>query len=410
MRITVVRKARPQTWGETAVSPRPHSPRRRPARWLPFAAAGAAVLLIIAHWSLTHPWGTRPAATILILGVDDARDGVARSDTVFLARVQVRPRRHMTLVSLPRDTRLSIPGHGDHKLNAAYALGGPALTRQTLEQAAGVTVDHTVIVNSTGLAALVDALGGVRVTVPQRMDYDDAAQDLHIHLQPGEQLLDGRQAVGFARYRSDGRGDLGRLQRQQTLLKALAGQAATLGALRRSGAIRAALHRSFQTDLTPRQILALAYTMPGISGSDIFASTLPGTPRYIHGISYYLADLSALPGLLSPENDPHSPAAGSYTSDVTIAVLNGCGRNGYARRAARQLAAAGLRVTEVANAPSSSYPQTLVISPDGPDCRSAAQRVAAALRYGKIVVSSGRTPERSLEIIIGEDFHPSPGF
>ena len=409
MRIISVRKPKPQTWGENTVSPRPRGPRRRAPRWLPFAAAGAALLLIIAHWSLTHPWGTRPAATILILGVDDARDGLARSDTVLLARVQVRPRRHMTLVSLPRDTRISVPGHGDHKLNAAYALGGPALTRQTVEQAAGVTVDHTVVVNSTGLAALVDALGGARVTVPQRMDYDDTAQDLHIHLQPGERLLDGRQAVGFVRYRSDGKGDLGRLQRQQTFLKALARQAATLGSLHRIGAIRAAFRRSLQTDLTPRQILALAYTMPGLSGSDISASTLPGTPRYLHGVSYYLADLSTLSDLLSPESDPQSPPASSDT-DVTLAVLNGCGRNGYARRAARQLAAAGLHVTEVANAPSSAYPQTLVISPDGPDCRSAAQRVAAALRHGKIVVASDRTPDRSLEIIIGEDFHPSPGF
>jgi LCP family protein required for cell wall assembly len=246
--------------------------------------------------------------------------------------VQVRPRRHMALVSLPRDTRISVPGHGDHKLNAAYALGGPALTRQTVEQAAGVTVDHTVVVNSTGLAALVDALGGARVTVPQRMDYDDTAQDLHIHLQPGERLLDGRQAVGFVRYRSDGKGDLGRLQRQQTFLKALTRQAATLGSLRRIGAIGAAFHRSLQTDLTPRQILALAYTMPGLSGADISASTLPGTPRYLHGVSYYIADLSTLPYLLSPESDPQNPPASSDT-DVTLAVLNGCGRNGYARRA-----------------------------------------------------------------------------
>jgi len=407
VRIIAVRKHKPQTWGENTVKPR--GPRRRLPTWLPFAAAGAAVLLIVAHWSLTHPWGTRPAATILVLGVDDARDGLTRSDTVLLARVQVNPRPRITLVSLPRDTRISIPGHGDHKLNAAYALGGPALTRQTVERAAGVTVDHTVVVNGAGLADLVDALGGARVTVPHPMHYDDTAQDLHIHLQPGEQLLDGRQAVGFVRYRSDGQGDLGRLRRQQTFLKALALQAATLGSLRRIGAIGAAFHRSLQTDLTPRQILALAYTMPGLSGSDISASTLPGRPRYLHGVSYYLADLSSLPDLLSPEGDPQSSAASS-DNDVTLAVLNGCGRNGYARRAARQLAAAGLRVTQVANAPSSACPQTLVISPDAPDCRSAAQRVAAALRHGKIVVAPDRAPDRSLEIIIGEDFHPSPGF
>jgi LCP family protein required for cell wall assembly len=243
---------------------------------------------------LAHPWGRRDAATVMVLGVDEERAGRTRSDTLLLARIQLRPTRQVKVVSLPRDTRVLIPGHGDHKLNAAFSLGGAELARSTVQAALGIPVDHVVVINSAGLARLVDALGGVTVTVPKAMDYDDNVQDLHIHLRPGPQKLNGEQAAGFVRFRSDRLGDLGRVARQQAFVTALAQQSLSLGVLGRTGAIRSALGQAVHTDLTFRQALALAYTLRGLARSDVQTVTLPGRPQYMHGVSYYVADLSVV--------------------------------------------------------------------------------------------------------------------
>jgi len=389
--------------------PQAPAPRKRSRRALKGLLIGGAVLALAAlgaHWLLTHPFGRRNAANVLVIGADQEQHGQSRSDTVLLARIQIRPRCRVTVISLPRDTRVEVPGHGYHKLNAAYAFGGAALTRETVEGALGVSVDHVVAINSAGLAELVDALGGVDLNVPKQMDYDDRAQDLHIHLRPGQQRLNGEQAVGFVRYRSDGLGDLGRVQRQQAFVKAVAQQSLSLGALTKLGAVRKAVGKAVETDLTARQVLALGNCLRGISRADIVTGTVPGRPRYLHGVSYYAADLSSAARLLEGAAPPGGPEEGG----PRLAVLNGCGRNGYAKRAARQLQAAGLSVVEVANAPAGPYPQTLIIGSHEEGGEGIAGQVAQALRYGRLVVPDRERPDGVLEVIIGDDYQPAPGF
>ena len=404
MRVVRIGKRR-KRWEE----PQAGAPRRKSRRALKGLLLGAVIVALAAlgaNWLLTHPFGSKPAANLLVMGVDQERDGCSRSDTVLLARIEIRPHRRVIAISLPRDTRVEVPGHGHHKLNAAYALGGADLTRETVEGALGVSVDHVIVINSSGLAELVDALGGVSLNVPRQMDYDDNAQDLHIHLPPGEQRLSGEQAVGFVRYRSDGLGDLGRVQRQQVFVKAVAQESMSLGTLTRFGAVRKALGKAVHTDLTVRQVLALANCMRGLGRADIVTCTLPGRPQYLHGVSYYAADLSSGARLLEGAAPPQRPGE----AGPRLAVLNGCGRNGYAKRAARQLQAAGLDVAEVANAPAGRYPETLIVGSHGEAGESVAQRAAEALRYGRLVTADRERPDGILEIIIGDDYQPAPGF
>lgn len=146
-----------------------------------------------------------------------------RTDSIILVHVPAGdgPR---ALISIPRDSYLPIPGHGDNKVNAAFALGGAELLVQTLEERTGLRIDGYAEIGFAGFAGVVDSLGGVDICVPFDMDDPKA----HINLKEGCQRLDGPTALGYVRARySDPRGDLGRAERQRQFLGAIMDRAAT---------------------------------------------------------------------------------------------------------------------------------------------------------------------------------------
>ena len=146
-----------------------------------------------------------------------------RTDSIILVHVPSGdgPR---ALISVPRDSFLSIPGQGEDKVNAAFAIGGPELLVETLEQRTGLRIDGYAEIGFAGFAGVVDSLGGVDICVPFDMDDPRA----HINLQEGCQTLDGPTALGYVRARySDPRGDLGRAERQRQFLGAIMDRAAT---------------------------------------------------------------------------------------------------------------------------------------------------------------------------------------
>lgn len=274
--------------------------RRRRVRWdrLGLVALTAGLLWAGGKWlkggapSLL-PEPVENNATFLIAGVDKEQNGASRSDTLLIGQLTQSPERKVTLISLPRDTRVRIPGkRGYSKLNAAFATKdeetGLKRTCETISQNFGVKPTHTVLVKMEGVAKVVDALGGVEVTVPAPMRYHDKAQNLHIDLKPGRQKLNGQQALWFCRWRSDGRGDIGRVARQQLFLKELAKQALTPALLLKWGQVGPALQEALQTDLTPGQLLGLATQLRGLKPEELRASTLPGKPQYIKGVSYWV--------------------------------------------------------------------------------------------------------------------------
>jgi LCP family protein required for cell wall assembly len=141
-----------------------------------------------------------------------------RTDTIMLLHVPSGGG-PTVLVSVPRDSYISIPGHGKNKINSAYAFGGAPLLVRTLEQATGLRIDDYVETGLGGFANVVDALGGVTLCPKFNMKDHDA----HINLKKGCQQMDGKTALGYARARhSDPRGDLGRVERQRETLAAIA--------------------------------------------------------------------------------------------------------------------------------------------------------------------------------------------
>ncbi|MBI6547004.1 MAG: LCP family protein, partial [Cyanobacteria bacterium NC_groundwater_1444_Ag_S-0.65um_54_12] len=204
------------------------------------------------------------AQLILLLGSDEAhfdrlstKDAPVRSDTMLLLGVHPGQRR-FTALWIPRDTRCEIPGHGQDKINAALALGGPQLACQTVANFLRVPIDHWIQIKIAGLIDLVDRLGGVDIEVPKNMHYTDRTAGLAIRLKKGLQHLDGEKAHEFIRFRHDAQGDIGRISRQQAFLQAIAHKLLSPAGILALPRLIAIFHEVIATDMDLRQLMTLA--------------------------------------------------------------------------------------------------------------------------------------------------------
>ncbi|WP_198407098.1 LCP family protein [Nocardia terpenica] len=176
---------------------------------------------------------------------DTADAGGERSDTIIL--VHISQSGSTTVVSLPRDSYVPIPGQGRDKLNAAFAAGGPRLLVQTVEAATGLHIDHFAKIGFGGFATMVDAIGGIDMCLPQPMDDPLAG----INLPAGCQHLSGPQALGYVRSRATPRADLDRMNNQRLFLSALLKKATSAGTLAnpfRLWPLATGITRSLQVD------------------------------------------------------------------------------------------------------------------------------------------------------------------
>ncbi len=236
---------------------------------------------------------------ILLLGSDTRGDGqVARSDTLILVTINPETKQ-VSMLSIPRDLLVTIPNYGQDKINAAYAYGsmnnltGPGLAAATIEYNFGVTIDYFAEVDTGGLARIIDTLGGVTldVTAPLKDDeYPGSGNNyLRVLFHTGLQHMGGVQAVQYARTRHDDN-DFARNDRQQQLLRALRAQTVGLDLLPKAPELLNQLGDTFQTDLSPTQILALAKLGSSIKSSNIHSYDLLNqtTVSYSPGQPYYL--------------------------------------------------------------------------------------------------------------------------
>lgn len=229
----------------------------------------------------------RPRVNIVFLGRDRDYDNHGRvlntrgrTDTILIVALErdfTANKANVALLSIPRDTLVRIPGHGAQKINAAHSYGGPALTLRTLKESMGIHVDHYVVFKFEGFKKAIDAVGGVDIEVPQDMHYDDNWAHLHIHLKKGWQHLDGAKAHGFVRFRHDRKGDLGRIERQHMLARALAKKMLSPSMLRRLPNLTATLRECIETDMTDQQLASLAFLVREAKLDALKTEVLPGT-------------------------------------------------------------------------------------------------------------------------------------
>lgn len=197
------------------------------------------------------------------------------TDTMVLLRFNPQSGQ-MVVMSIPRDTRALVRGELT-KLNEANAHGGPALAAKSIsDMLGGVAIDRYVRINVQGVEKLIDALGGVTVNVPTDMRYQDDSQRLYINLKQGEQTLDGDQAMQFLRFRYDELGDIGRVQRQQMLMRSVVEQTLTPSTLGRLPKILSVIQSHVDTNLSVEELLALVGYASQTDRSNVQMLMLPG--------------------------------------------------------------------------------------------------------------------------------------
>ena len=232
---------------------------------------------------------------VMLMGVDEREGDVGRSDTLMIATLDAKKHK-AAILSVPRDTRVKIKGHGFDKINAAYAYGGHKLTQNTVEDLLGVEMEHYVIINVNAFTKIIDAIGGIDINVEKRMYYEDPWDDnggLVINLYPGQQHMDGKTAITYVRYR-DEEGDIGRITRQQKFMKAVMDKLTSPSIIPRIPAIIGEVVDSINTDLSVKQMIEFMAALKEAQSNGLQTEMLPGRPMYIGGVSYWIPDLSKL--------------------------------------------------------------------------------------------------------------------
>ena len=247
--------------------------------------------------------GEEPAVNILVLGTDSRtsasdpsqwKEGAQRTDAIMIVQVS-GDRKTVSVMSIPRDSWVEIPGHGQGKINAAYSYGGPSLTIHTVENLTGIHIDHFAVANFESFVALTDEIGGVRINLkaPQTL----AGKELDA----GAQVLDGQQALAYTRERSSlPNGDFDRVKRQQTWMRSIVSRVLTNGTMSSPTALYSFLKTASRTvavdeSFTLNQMQSLALETRHLHSNDIAFMTVPtaGTGTSTDGQSIVALDADA---------------------------------------------------------------------------------------------------------------------
>jgi LCP family protein required for cell wall assembly len=229
---------------------------------------------------------------LLVMGTDMG------TNTDVMATVRIKDG-ITKITQVPRDTYIESPSYGPLKINALYSLGGPKAVKAELASHLGRPIHHHILVDLALVRRLGDALGGLEVTVPKRMYYNDYSQKLFIDLQPGPQTLKGKDLEGFLRFRHDEMGDIGRLERQKLAVQALFNKLTRPETILRLPQLMGLAGQDLKTDLGPMEIGGLITAM---AGTKLDIEQLPGVPNYRNGISYWDVKWPA-PVSTSSDND-----------------------------------------------------------------------------------------------------------
>lgn len=219
--------------------------------------------------------------SVLMLGVDEREGDRGRSDTMIVLTVNPNTN-SVKMLSIPRDTRTEIVGHGTtDKINHAYAFGGVEMSMNTVENFLDIPIDYYVQVNMEGFKDIVDAVGGVTVSNDLDFTYEG------VHFQTGDLSLNGEKALKYSRMRyEDPRGDFGRQSRQRQIIQAVIKKGASVTSITKFDDVFDALGNNVKTNLQFSELVDIQQNYRSVSQS-LEQMTISGSGTKINGI-YYL--------------------------------------------------------------------------------------------------------------------------
>lgn len=356
---------------------------------------------------------------ILILGTDaglleDGRRGARRSDTMMLASYDPLTG-GLSILAVPRDTYAEIPvdeldeqlhryiRENPTKIAHTHAFGGPAVSMATVGKLLGVPVHRYVRVNLDAFVNIIDLMGGVHICVPKPMHYEDPYQDLYIHLQPGCRILNGHEAMQYARYRQDS--DLARIARQQEIIKALIQRGLDLGIVPRLGQIVNEIVRQVDTNLSEGELLSLVGVATrmaaGFSPDELVMKTIPGRDGWMKGVYYWLHDeqgtrelVDALIWRLTPPPDT--------VVQVLVRDASGPGRAGS--RVAESLRQHGYNVDVVVDDVPVDETTVLIHHGDKTMGKVLARAIVNQAATAKVYEEPDASAPADITIVVGRDY------
>ncbi len=342
--------------------------------------------------------------TILVLGSDArpdelARGEVGRTDTLMLLAGD-RATPHVAMLSVPRDLWVDIPGYGQERINAAYEFGGGQVAKQTVSNVIGQPVDRYLVIGLQGVRDVVDAVGGVDITVPQAIHDDAYPTDDYgyqtVDIPAGRQHMDGATALEYARTRHQD-SDFARTARQQQVVGAVRNAMLNPVNWPRVPAVLAAVSRSIKTDMSPLDGIAI--------GAAVLRS--PGEPDHLVIDTSLASEVTGEDGAYLLQAKPSlKPAVARFLAGptaVSVEVLNGAGVSGLAARTADRLTSAGYVVANVADAPR-PVTQTTILAKSG--ATSAAQQLATTLGVPTSrVTTTNNLTTADIQVTLGPDAH-----
>ena len=341
------------------------------------------------------------------------------SDSMLVLRFDPQQER-VSVLSIPRDTRAYINGHGANKINHANKYGGPALAAATAsELLGGINIDRYVRVNVQGIEKLIDALGGVTVNVPKDMKYNDFSQHLYIDLEKGVQHLDGDKVMQFLRYRYDEYGDISRVQRQQMLMRSVVEQTLKPATVVKIPKILSVLQSHLDTNLTVKELMALSNFASKTERANVKMMMLPGD--FNSGdepVSYWVPNHQDINKLMTRHfnlpsyQENHLDETNQYASlsngfsvrnpRMKIAVQDSTGNQQVLQSALDTLRAAGYRRVFASKNWQDTLPTTRVIAQSGDD--KAAREVKSILGVGEVLVESTGVLKSDITVQLGRDW------
>ena len=249
----------------------------------------------------------------LIIGSDAGSNkgegGWCRSDVMMLACVHERDKKAV-VISIPRDTKVKLPGQGTEKINAAHSYGGPSAAIDAVKELLGIDIHHYVSMNFEGFEQIINAIGGVPIHL------NKAINDPHAgYLPAGDLNLDGEQALIIVRSRKLPGGDIDRIKSQQAFLKAMFNKAETMRDVWKAKQLVDIVAATCQMDYTAGELETLAEELKGFPIDSIQFVTVPGVPKNIGGASYYVADEAGI-AKLAVEVNANTEVSGELMAEM----------------------------------------------------------------------------------------------
>ena len=310
---------------------------------------------------------------VLLVGLDDY-ESVRRSDSIAVAAFDSFTQ-SVRILSIPRDSRVRIPGRGLQKINHAYAYGGVDLLKETVTNFLGVELHYFVVLGFQSFPKVIDLIGGIDIDVEKKLVYRDRSQNLYINIPKGPQHMDGQTALKYVRFRHDALGDIGRVGRQQKFISLVADKLKSPSIWPTIPSLVSEVLAAVNTDLTPLEALKLARFANDLPGDKISLHMAPGRDATIEKLSYWIVDANAASAWLAGDMEEYAAADAEplpgrdelqdLVSQIgTIGILNGDGGGGLGKRASEIFRKLGIEVAYIGNANHFNYRTSNIVYPE----------------------------------------------